>query len=101
MIESFAYGLKGLGGGTERIFVGGKFGDLLGIQSVFLGYVGDGATWFVGVEFGHIRIGEGVHEMKVRVERGRNGFGAPGRSRGLFGFWDSGKRDRQLRRGRH
>jgi hypothetical protein len=56
-IERVANGLEGGGGGAEGIFVGGEFGDLGGLESVFTGDIGDGATWFVGVEVGDVGVG--------------------------------------------
>ena len=60
-VEGIANGLKGSGGGAERIFVGSKFCDLGWVESVFAGDIGDGPTRLVGVEVGDVGVGLGTH----------------------------------------
>ena len=60
-VEGIANGLKGSGGGAERIFVGSEFCDLGWVEAVFAGDIGDGPTRLVGVEVGDVGVGLGAH----------------------------------------
>ena len=65
VFETVANGLQGFGRSSEWIFVGGKFGDVVGIESVFLGDIGNRTSRLVRIEFGHVGVGEGVHVVSL------------------------------------
>jgi len=59
--EAVADGLEGAGGGAERVFVGGEFGDLGRVETVLAGDVGDGSAGLVRDEILDVGVGAGDH----------------------------------------